>query len=199
MMWVVVLLLLVNVSMLHAQGDDEKKGFQKERLFTGGGVSLGFGNRSFQAGANPMLGYSIANWIDAGIVVNYIYSSFRDLYGSSDKLRQSMYGGGAFARLYPVNFLFVQGQLEHNFIKQKYIAGNGAGTASSTVEANSLLLGAGYASNRNPGSGQPFFYLAIMFDVLNQRYSPYSDEYNRAIPILRAGVQVPLFQGRNRY
>jgi len=179
-----------------AQDEEEKAGFGKDRLFSGGSISLGFSNNTFQMGANPMLGYNIADWIDAGIVVNYIYTSYRDVYEFNDRLRQSMYGGGAFTRLYPIRFLFAQAQVEHNFIKQKYIPNGGGSSTSDTKGANSLLLGAGYSTNRYPGSGQPFFYLAVLFDVLNEQYSPYTDAYGRSIPIIRAGVQVPLFQGR---
>lgn len=187
---------LLLTQLVQAQDDGERGGFSKERLFSGGSISLGFSNNTFQMGANPVLGYSIADWIDAGVVVNYIYTSYRDVYEFNDRLRQSMYGGGAFARLYPIRFLFAQAQFEHNFIKQKYIPNGGGSSTSDTRGANSLLLGAGYSTNRYPGSGQPFFYLAVLFDVLNDQYSPYTDAYGRSIPIIRAGVQVPLFQGR---
>lgn len=180
---------------LQAQDENGGGGFSKDRLFSGGSISLGFSNNTFQMGANPVLGYSIADWIDAGIVVNYIYTSYRDVYEFNDRLRQSLYGGGTFTRLYPIRFLFAQAQIEHNFIKQKYIPNGGGSSASATQGANSLLLGAGYSTNRYPGSGQPFFYLAVLFDVLNQQYSPYTDAYGRSIPVIRAGIQVPLFQG----
>lgn len=186
---------LLLTQLVQAQNNGESGGFSKERLFSGGSISLGFSNNTFQMGANPVLGYSIADWVDAGLVVNYIYTSYRDVYEFNDRLRQSMYGGGAFTRLYPVRFLFAQAQFEHNFIKQKYIPNGGGSSTSDTQGANSLLLGAGYSTNRYPGSGQPFFYLAVLFDVLDNQYSPYTDAYGRSIPIIRAGIQVPLFQG----
>lgn len=192
----------ITVSAQDEEKEVKEGGFKKENLFTGGSVSVGFSNRSFQAGVNPVFGYSVADWLDAGIVLNYNYASYRDPYlnGSNDKIRQSVLGGGGFVKLYPVRFLFVQGQYEQNFITQKYIPGNGAETYSEKVNAPSLLLGAGYTTNRYPGSGQPHFYLAVLFDVLNRDYSPYTDGTGRLIPILRAGVQVPLFNGgRDRY
>ena len=178
----------------------ENRGFKKENLFTGGSLSLGFGNRSFTAGISPVFGYKIADWIDAGLVGNYQYTSYRHYFVANDKLRQTNYGGGVFTRLYPINFLFAQAQFEHNFIKQKYIPVNGANPTTANYDASSFLIGGGYTTNRYPESGQPFFYVAVLFDVLNQENSPYTDAYGRTIPILRAGVQVPLFQGRgNRY
>ena len=149
-------------------------------------------------GASPVLGYSLANWIDAGLVVNYNYTSYRDVNTFDDRLRQTLYGGGAFTRLYPVRFLFLQAQAEHNFITQKYIPPNSANSTTSRTSANSLLVGGGYTTGRNPGDGRPFYFLSILFDVAGNTNSPYTDAYGRTIPIIRAGLQVPLFQGYGR-
>jgi hypothetical protein len=102
-------------------GEQERRGFKKERLFTGGNITLSFFNNTFLAGASPIFGYSVTNWADVGAVVNISYSSTRD-YGGLPfaKLRQTIYGGGAFVRLFPVNFLFAQAQAEHNFISYKF-------------------------------------------------------------------------------
>ncbi|MCR6719087.1 MAG: hypothetical protein NVV59_02105 [Chitinophagaceae bacterium] len=178
--------------------DFESKGFKKENLFTGGSLSVGFSNNSFQIGGNPMFGYSIAPWLDAGVVVNYNYASFRDWYIYDDKMRQSTYGAGAFTRLFPIRFLFAHAQIEQNYTRLKYIPNDGTSSSTASVNGPSLLLGAGYSTNRQPGYGQPFFYVSLLFDVLGDETSPYIDERGRAIPIVRAGLQVPLFQGRGR-
>ena len=181
-----------------AQDSTEQRGFKKEKLFTGGSVSLSFGSNSFLIGVNPVLGYSLTNWADAGLAINYNYTSYRDVSVFDDKLRQSVYGGGVFTRLFPVRFIFVQGQLEHNFIKQKYIPPNGASSETDNRSATSLLVGGGYTTGRYGGSGNTFGYLAVLFDVLKEQDSPYTDNAGRIIPILRAGINVYLFQGRNR-
>ena len=189
--------------MLGAMAQDEEaeqKESNLKRLFTGGSISLAFGSNSFLVGGSPVFCYSLADWVDAGIVVNYNYTSYRDIsyWDSNDKLRQSVYGGGGFVKLFPVRFLFVQAQLEHNFIKQKYIPSGGGNSETQKHEATSFLVGGGYTTNRYPGSGQPFFYLAVLFDIADNEYSPYTDGLGRILPIVRAGVQVPLFQRRNR-
>ncbi len=196
-----ITLILVIVSIKTSAQDETPKegGFKKENLFTGGGLSLGFGSNSFQAGASPFLGYSIAPWVDAAITVNYNYSSYSNFLSYNDKLRRSTYGAGAFTRIYPVNFLFIHAQFEHNFINEKLIFSDNSQSEKNKVEANSLLLGAGFASGRYANSGQPFFYFSILFDVMDNEYSPYTNSGGGIIPILRGGVQVPLFQGRNRY
>lgn len=195
-----VLLLLVTTSAVFAQDEesDEPGGFQKDRLFSGGSISFGLGSNTFQVGGSPVLGYNLTNWLDAGVVVNYNYVSYRDVYVNNDKLRSSTYGGGVFTRVYPLRFIFAQVQFEHNFIKQKYIPGNGFENESSNVEANSLLVGPGLATERYAGDGRPYFYLALLFDLLNNQYSPYLRSDGSIIPIVRAGIHVPLFQGRGR-
>ncbi|HMX37234.1 MAG TPA: hypothetical protein PKA94_08110, partial [Ferruginibacter sp.] len=69
--------------------------------------------------------------------------------------------------------------------------------------APSLLLGVGYASGRE-GIGDLYYYISLMFDVIRDRNSPYVEETAsgkiNALPIFRAGLQIPLFQGkRNRW
>ena len=173
-----------------------KKDHLEKNLFTGGSLSLAFYNNTFMMGGSPVLGYSLTNWLDAGVVVNYTYTSYRDYNGRlNDKLRQTMIGGGAFARVYPVRFLFAQAQLEQNSIRQKYIPVGGV-IEKVSVSASSTLIGGGYTSGRQGRRGNPFFYLAVLFDVSGDVNSPYTDSYGRAIPNVRGGLQIPLFQGR---
>jgi len=175
--------------------EETKKGFKKENLFTGGSISLAFYNNTFLVGGSPVFGYSITNWADLGIVVNYNYTSYRDYnFVFNDKLKQYVYGGGTFIKLYPVRFLFAQAQYEYNFIKQKYIPNAGA-TQEYKTESGSFLIGGGYTTGRFGRGGNPFFYLAVLFDISNNANSPYTDGYGRTIPIIRGGIQIPLFQG----
>ena len=191
----VVLTSLLVQAQDRERDEDEKRPF-KENLFTGGSVSLAFYSNTFLVGASPVFGYSLADFADAGVVVNYSYTSYRDYYGiTSDKVRQSVYGGGAFLKLYPVRFLFAQAQWERNTIRQKFISGSSSYTEIAKASANSFLVGGGYTSGREGRGGQPFYYLAVLFDLSNNVNSPYTDSYGRTIPIVRAGLQVPLFQG----
>jgi len=202
-------LLFGNILLAQDEKDDEKKGFKKENFFTGGSISLSFFNNTFLVGGNPVFGYSLTRWADLGLVGNYTYTSYKDYsgYNSDDKLRQSVYGGGLFTRLFPVKFLFAQAQIEHNWIRQKYIASGGAGSAVDHVSSNSFLVGAGYTTGRDPEGKSAYGYLSILVDVLKEDYSPYvSYDYDPStgtyhvsqVPVFRAGVIVPLFQGSRR-
>lgn len=206
---IVFLLAFVIISnLLFAQKEEEEeKGFKKENLFTGGSITLSFFNGGTIIGANPIFGYKLSNWLDAGVAVNFVSSTQRDYLQFDDKVKQTVYGGGVFTRVYPVNFLFLQGQLEHNFIKLRYIPATSSYLPySETVDANSLLVGGGYCQGRQPGSNT-FYYVAVLFDVLKNENSPYVNlavdpstgrTSVRATPLIRAGINIGLFEGRNR-
>ena len=189
-------LAILSAGIAKAQDEDKGRGFDKTNLFTGGSLSLSFFNNSFLIGVNPVFGYSLTRWADLGLVINYNYSSYRDYNQPNDKLRQTIYGGGLFTRIFPVRFLFGQAQIEHNWIQLKYIPPNNGSTSSNSVSSNSILVGAGYTTGRDPDSKSLYGDLSVLFDVSKNTYSPYVDNLGRAIPIIRAGIHIPLFQGK---
>ncbi len=180
---------------LYAQEETEKqKGYDPTNWFTGGSVSLGFGGGSystFVAGIHPHLGYTIAKWIDVAGVVNFEYQSQRDPF--NNKYRNTTYGVGAFTRIYPVQFLFIQAEPEYNFITQKYIPATGS-TGKENVHAPSLLLGGGYITSRSDKNS--FTYLSVLVDVIKDKNSPYVDGYGNLLPIIRAGINIGLNRRR---
>ena len=177
--------------------DEEEKvtGFQKDKLFTGGDLTLSFYTGGTTIGVSPYLGYSLTSWLDAAVSLNFVYQGQRDY--NDDKYRQTNLGPGAFVRIFPINFLYAQAQYEHNFISQKYIPRGGGGTYKYKTDVNSLLLGAGYSSGRGEGNNT-YYYFSVLFDVAQLPNSPYVDSYGRLIPVIRAGINVALFQGRQR-
>ena len=193
---------MASVVIAQDEKEEKEKGFKKENLFTGGSVTVSFFTGGTILGANPMFGYKLADWVDAGLVFNYTYQGRRDYIYINDKLRQNVFGPGLFTRLYPVRFLFLQGQVEHNFTSVKYTYPYGLVEKYKT-DANSILVGAGIAQGRQRGSNS-FFYLSVLFDVLKNPHSPYvNNVYNSGgelvrtdiVPIIRAGINVALFQG----
>ena len=182
------------------EGDDATtKGFKKDHLFTGGSVSASFFNGTTSLGVGPFFGYSINRFIDVAASMNVNYISQRDYVVYGDKARQTVYGPGAFARLFPVKFLFAQVQYEHNFIRFKYLpaANSGYNAFTERLDANSLLVGAGYCSGREPGQNS-YYYLSILWDITKVKGSPYLDGLGRPYPIIKAGYNIALFQGGGR-
>ena len=192
---------------------EETHGFQKDHLFTGGGIQLSLSNFDFVVGASPVLGYSFNKWFDAGIGFSYIHIAEREsrddgygnIYATGNKIRQNDYAPLAFVKFYPLKFLFIQAQFEENFITQKYIDRNGGNNLKASYHVSSFLPGIGYASGRE-GVGDFYYFISLSVDVLKNVNSPYvqrvydingypTNQVN-ILPILRAGIQVPLFQGR---
>jgi len=204
----IVLIAVMTFQAVSAQREEkkeEKGGFKKENLFTGGSVTLSFFNKQTVLGANPIFGYKINDFLDAGLSFGYQYASARDNYYFDDKIRQTTFGPGVFMRVYPVNIIFLQGQFEQNFITQKYFYPGGSPVEKQHQSVSSLLVGGGLAQGRERG-GTTFYYISVMFDVLKDKDSPYTRvSYNPdnpsqyrvdVVPIIKAGINIGLFQGK---
>jgi hypothetical protein len=200
-----VLACIVTSVFAQNENDEKEKGFKKENLFTGGSITASFYSGGTILGANPMFGYKLANWVDAGVSLNYVYSSSLDYYGN--KIDQQVLGPGVFTRIYPLSFLYLEGQFEHNFISQKFTDPSSGTKFTDKVDANSFLVGAGFAEGRRPGSNT-FFYVSILVDVIKDPNSPYViDNYDNSgrvistdlVPVIRAGINIGLFQGKNKH
>lgn len=194
----VVMLLAFNQQFVIAQegeSDDTPPsgGFQVERIFTGGNLNIGYFSGVTSLGATPQLGYSVTNWLDAGIVFGFTYTSQSDQFGT--RYRQTIIGPGAFTRIFPVDFIFVTAQYEHNFLRTKVIYPGGEDVYKTGV--NSLLLGLGYTQGR-AGAKSGYYYFSVSIDVLDNRASPYRDFNNQIYPVVNAGFVIPLFQNRSR-
>src|SRR3982751_2545761 len=98
--------LLLAGGMLQATAQSEKnegeaKGFKKENLFVGGDLTASFSNYATVLGISPYFGYSLNKYLDVAVSANFNYTSQRDYFEYGDKLRQTVYGPGAFVRVYP--------------------------------------------------------------------------------------------------
>ena len=200
---VIALLSTINVTFCQnkkEEDSEEKKGvFKKENVFTGGSATVSFFNGQTILGVNPYLGYSINKFIDVALVANFTYSGERDFLGA--KYRQFVYGPGAFVRIFPVKMFFLQAGGEYNFNSLKFIppANTGGTSEKFKLESSSFLVGGGFSSDRT-GPRNFFYYFSVVFDLSKTRNSPYTEVLQdgsiRAIPIIRAGIQLPLFQGK---
>ena len=143
----------------------------KDRVFTGGGLGLQFGQITL-VNVAPYLGYKFTDKISGGLGVTYLY--YRDnIY----EYESSIYGGSIFGRYYLMNQLFLHGEYEllnlkvYNEFKKAY----------SREFAPGLLLGAGYSQS---AGGKVTFNLMVLWDILENRYYPYKN------PIFRGGISV---------
>jgi hypothetical protein len=166
-------------------------GFSKNNLFLGGSLALGLGSYNFNIGASPEIGYSLNNWLDAGVVVNFNYNSIRadPYYTGNIRYHTFNYGGGLFGRAYVLPFLFLTAQPEYNWQSINAKDVNSGYSDTYSANAASLLLGAGYGQRV---IGQSSFYIAIMFDALSDKNSPYNDLNGHPLPVIRAGFNIYL-------
>lgn len=189
-----ILLLAASLST-NAQRDEEeeKNGFDLNRMYVGGSINLGFGSGSFAIGGNPQVGYSLTNWLDAGITTNLVYGSQRYNFNGIDiRQRSWTYGGGPFVKIFPINMIHLQAQYEYNFIKGNVENLQNGFREEFSVSAPSLLVGAGYGQRV---IGQSSFFTTILFDITKNDNSPYvTAEGNSkiAMPVVRAGFTVYL-------
>ena len=197
--FILFLLFVSTISVSRAQSDSSTHWFQKDHLFTGGSLTVNFFNSQFSLGVIPVIGYNITKWLDAGLLFNFLYISEKNINNAGIKGKQTVLGPGAFVRIYPVKFLFVQGQFEQNYVNYKFIDPN-APSVKYKFKPSSILVGAGYCQGRE-NSDDLFYYVSLMFDITKDKYSPYvqvntiGDVY--AVPIIRAGLQIPLFSGKS--
>lgn len=180
--------LLMGFSSLAQSNDpdmDDRKGkFKRENVFFGSALNLSLGNRFFNVGINPELGYSLNNWMDAGVALNINYFSQNASDFSSTRFRNFNYGAGTFFRFWPVNFLHVQVQPEYNWIRSSQKNVISGQTFKFNYSSESLLVGIGYGSR---AIGSQYSYVTLMIDVFQNINSPYRDQFNDPLPVFRAG------------
>lgn len=188
-----IFLTCLSLTLYICSSAQDETFFKKENLITGGTVNAGFGDNFTNLGASPYFGYSLNKYLDVAASLSYNYTSFRDYFYIGDRLRQSIYGPGAFVRVYPVKFLFGQAHYEYNMMRTKYIP---VGTANElyNYEAHSFLVGGGISNGRDWEVQKTYFYFSILWDVGNAARSPYKDNLGRSVPIIRAGYNFALFQ-----
>lgn len=178
----ILLLLLVSVLFSFAQeeeGEEKKKGFQKDRLFVGGNFGLTFGNYTL-INVSPQIGYRFNRYFAAGTGLNFQYVSLKreDYNGDAYyKSSQGVTGLNIFGRVYPIQYFMLQVQPEMNYIfgKEKYFQTSYQNAQEYNLNAEivpSLLLGGGLVL---PSGGRGAFIASLFYDVLQKDNSPYGN------------------------
>lgn len=175
--------------------ENEDYGFKKENVFVGGSIALGYtggtNTSSFVIGANPEIGYTLAESVDIGFAFNAIFNSYK-FYDAPFRFKQDAfnYGAGIFTRIHVIPNFFIQAQPEYNWIEYKQSnLDNGTKYPKITTKASSFLAGIGYGQRV---VGQSNFFTLLMFDLASERFSPYRDTYGTAVPIIRGGFNIYL-------
>jgi len=184
------LLLVAGVQLAKAQyyrtDTSSPKKFDASRLIIGGSVGLSFGDYT-NVNISPLVGYRLSQLFAAGINVNAQYGSerYRDYNSITTQRNQyTIFGGGIWGRVYPLDFLFVHVQPEYNFVslKSTYYATDPKTTITDHYGVPSLLIGGGYSQ---PVGGRAAFSIMALYDILQDSRSPYQNGL-----ILRIGASL---------
>jgi hypothetical protein len=141
-----------------------------DRIYYGGTVTLSLGSTT-RIGFFPMVGYKLTPKISGGVEVGYEYVD----YGSESSHN---YGGSAFSRYRIGRSLYAHG--EYQAVNYEIFTGP---NTSRREWVPFLLLGGGAVRQISPRTSA---YVEVLFDVLQDDKSPYSDWE----PVVSVGVAV---------
>jgi hypothetical protein len=185
-LFLVCLISLAFTSVSLSQGKDNSlKGVPfKERIVTGGGLGLGFGNVQDFVSVSPVIGYSLTRKFIAGTGITYRYTNFK-LSTPSTKLND--YAIGPFLRYNIYRGFFAQ--TEYEYLNYEYAVG-----PAETIRKDfgSFLAGGGLVQ---PIGRNLAFYVMALYNFSYQqpvpgRVSPYTSPF-----VIRAGINVGGFLG----
>lgn len=180
----ICLLITVSTGTMLAQGEaNSLKGVPfKERIVTGGGFGMGFGNYQDYVSVSPIIGYSLTKRILGGVGLSYQYIKYKDVYQGQD-VSTNNYGINPFLRFNVYKGLFLQTEFEH--LNYEFIQYPSLETTRSSY--NSMLGGAGYV--QPIGKNAAFFFMALYnfsYTTPNPyEFAPYDSPW-----ILRVGVNI---------
>jgi hypothetical protein len=163
-----------------------KKGYDPDRLIVGGGLNAGFGSGYTAVGLSPVVGYRITKSFSAGVGIGYQYFRQFDFEDQGKKwyISSNMIYPSVWARQFLFRNIFASACFEQDFISIKQpgidVVTGQIQDVASNVTASCLLVGVGL---RQPMGGRVSFIGEIMYDVLQQKYSPYYGQ-----PTIRIGI-----------
>lgn len=181
---VILFFLILSGSAVLAQGEDNSlKGVPiKERIVTGGGFGMGFGNRQDYISISPIIGYSITRKFMAGSGISYQYIKYKNLRPGKD-VSTNNYGVSPFLRFNVYKGFFIQS--EYEVLNYELVQIPSLETVRSTY--NSFLAGGGYIQPL--GRNAAIFFMALYnFSYVIPKpgeYTPYDSPL-----ILRAGINI---------
>ena len=175
------------------------KGYDPSRLIIGGTLNAAYSGDYANFGIGPTVGYKITDAFSAGVGLGYQFNQFPDFWASPNPvtgeypvLKENLIYPSVWAKYNVYRNWFIDANIEYNFITVKGhqviydTLGNPYNVSSKfTKSVPCLLLGAGV---KQPLGGRVSGFLEILYDVLQENYSP----YYRQFPVFRAGITTGL-------
>lgn len=151
--------------------NSSKKESSAYRLFFGGGIGGGYSTYNSYIQIAPVVGYRITPKVQIGTNLTYLHQWFKNFAGN--KYNSSIYGGSLFLRYIFWKFLYAQTEYEILSVPDYYST-----DANARRTVNSLFAGLGFIQ---PLSGRSFFTVSVLYNFLDDKYSPYEN------PLIRVG------------
>ncbi|MEZ5017405.1 MAG: hypothetical protein R2800_10170 [Flavipsychrobacter sp.] len=169
---------------------EKEKGFSTDRLIFGGWGVLGIGSGVTNIGVTPVIGYRVSDAFSAGISLGYQYlkvkysESYRFINPATGEAEyypftSHIYSPSLWARYIIWNNIFAHVEYEHNIMSlNRYTPDESKAfgnyppivKVSETIQVPALLVGGGL---RQPISPRTSFVAMLLYDVLQDKYSPY--------------------------
>lgn len=155
-----------------------------QRIYLGGDLGLSFGNITF-VNVNPIIGYRLNKVWSAGLGAKYIYYG-EDYPAYNWKYSTSMYGGSVFTKYLIGENLLAHAEFETlNAEVREFLS-----TDLTRKWVPMGFVGGGYRQ----GLGGTYIQILALYDVINDRHSPYRNQYLFGdLPIIiRGGIVIGL-------
>lgn len=174
------LFIVLSAGMATAQGEDNSlKGVPfQERIVTGGGFGLGFGNVQDFVSVSPILGYAVTRKFLVGSGFTYRYTKYKLV---RPNVSFNDYSINPFARYTIYRGIFAQAEFEH--LNYEYLVGPGE---TQRKGFNSFMAGGGFIQPL--GNKAAFFVMALYnfsYTASDAFYTPYQSPW-----VIRAGVNI---------
>lgn len=168
----------IGYSQYENLGNQSRKAPKPNPWFFGGMLGGSWSSYGGSLEVAPVVGYKVTEDFHVGSRITYIYSSYD--YPGYGRKSFNDYGASLFARHRFLKMLFAH--VEYEVLSVEYFTDpNSSATARRTI--NNLFVGGGLFQSMG---GRGFATIAILWNVLDSQYSPYSN------PIIRVGFGVGL-------
>ena len=177
---IILLFFFCSAGLAIAQGEDNSlKGVPfGQRIVTGGGFGLGFGNYQDFISVSPIIGYAVTRKFLVGSGFTYRYTKYKYV---TPNVSFNDYSINPFARFTVYKGFFLQA--EYEYMNYEYLISS---TEKDRQSFESILGGGGFL--QPIGNKAAFFVMALYnfsYTASSSVYSPYASPW-----IIRAGINV---------
>ncbi len=173
----IITLLLCTAFVVTAGAQIEKHRKLSDKVFFGGNIGLQFGTVTYVE-LSPLAGYLITkNWL---VAAGPGYQYYRDNRYQNTVFETSLYGGRIMSRYLIMEQLFVEAEYEFLNCETKYFDRANLHSGKKRFWIHTPLAGFGYRQSL----GESAVHISVLFDVLENKNSPYIN------PIVRVGFEL---------